>query len=233
MSDPDQAAFLRGPAAALGITFAVAFASAWAFAPSRAGTLGFWLPLGVTNGALATVAIVRAWRRDDWAWLGPRWGDFTRGFFAAALLFGLSFLFVKLVMTGPREAWMERVYAQMGSTDALRASFTKVALQLTGIAFCEEIVWRGMVTSLLEEWLGSRRAWLAAALLYALAQVPTVVVLAGNAGWNPTLVVGAAAMGLVAGALTRQVDRVVPAMVAHALFLIAATMMFRLTGTSV
>lgn len=225
--------FVRVSAAVLGVTLVVAFASFHAFAEPRAGTLGFWGTLAAANGALAVIAVVRAWRRDDWYWLAPKWGDFTRGFFGAAVLFGLSFLFVKLVLTGPREAWLDRAYAQMGDSGELRTHFAKTALMLTGIAFCEEVVWRGMVTSLLEERLGSRRAWLASTLLYSTAHLPTAWVLAGKTGWNPILVIAAIAMGLVMGGMSRRFDRVPPAMVAHALFLIAATMMFRLTGTSV
>jgi membrane protease YdiL (CAAX protease family) len=225
---------VRGPLVALGVALAVAFATTRAFAESRAGTWGFWLTLAATYGVLAVVAIVRAWRQDDWAWLAPKWGDFTRGFFGAAILFGVSFVFVKLFLSsGPREAWMARVYAQMGESGELRTHFARVALLLTGIAFCEEVVWRGMVTSLLEERLGSRRAWLASTLLYSVSHIPTAWVLAGKTGWNPTLVLAAIAIGLVMGGITRQFQRVPPAMVAHALFLIAATMMFRLTGTSV
>lgn len=224
---------MLGLVAALGVTLAVGFASFRAFAEARAGTSGFWLTLAIVNGALATVAVVRAWRRDDWYWLAPKWGDFTRGFFGAAIMFGLSFAFVKVVMTGPREAWMDRVYAQMGDSGELRTHFARTALSLTGLAFCEEVVWRGMVPSLLEERLGSRRAWIASILLYAVAHVPTVWVLRNAAGWNPTLVLAAGAMGVVMGGMTRRFERVPPAMVGHALFLIAATMMFRLTGTSV
>ena len=68
------------------------------------------------------------------------------------------------------------------------------------VAALEEISWRGFVYSLLEERLGTRRAWPATAVLYALAHLPTVFLLRDPfAGPNPLVVLAALGCGLVWG----------------------------------
>jgi len=67
-------------------------------------------------------------------------------------------------------------------------------------ATAEEIVWRGLVTRLVAEAVGSRTAWIWAAVLYALAQAPTIWLLRDPvAGANPLVVFAALALGLVWG----------------------------------
>jgi len=94
----------------------------------------------------------------------------------------------------------------------------------------EEIVWRGAVTQLLAESVGSRVAWLWAAGLYTLALAPTAWSLGSASGLNPMLVVAAAGGGLVWGGMARVFGGLVPSILAHALFDWAALMMFPLWG---
>jgi membrane protease YdiL (CAAX protease family) len=97
-------------------------------------------------------------------------------------------------------------------------------------AVAEELVWRGMVTQLLAERVGSRMAWVWAAVLYALAYAPTMWALRSSAGLNPLLVGAALGAGLLWGAMARAFGRLAPGVLAHALFDWAVVMMFPLWG---
>ena len=78
-------------------------------------------------------------------------------------------------------------------------------------AAAEEIVWRGLVTRLIAERVGSRWAWAWAAIPYALAHVPTAWSLRDpEAGLNPLLILGALGLGLVWGGLARSQRRIAP-----------------------
>jgi len=81
---------------------------------------------------------------------------------------------------------------------------------------------------------GSRRAWIYAAFLYALAHVPTLWLLSDTrAGLNPLVVLGALGCGLVWGGLARHKGRLVPGALSHILFDWCVIMMFRFWGPSV
>jgi membrane protease YdiL (CAAX protease family) len=100
-------------------------------------------------------------------------------------------------------------------------------------AIGEELVWRGLVTSLLEERVGSRRAWVWAAVLYAVALLPTLWALRDPvAGLNPVLPVAALVSGLVWGGMSRRFERLLPGMFSHVLLAWTVLMMFRLWGPS-
>lgn len=203
------------------------------FALVSAGGAGFWGLIVGTYVMFAGLAAAWAAREHELDFLAPSWGDITRGFFAAAAMFGAAYVGFKLVIEGsPREAWVTRVYLQLGDVASLRAKLGLVCAVIFVACAAEEIVWRGFVTRALERTLGSR-AWVASAGLYALAHVPTMFALR-TSSLNPALVVAALFMGLATGALTRACeDRVAPAIVAHALFDIAVALVFRLVGTSV
>ncbi len=221
---------MRAWAIVLTLTAAIAVAMGYGFRATNAGTAVFWGVVIGANALGAVIGVVWAIRMREWHWLLPRWGDITKGFFGAALLFGISWVFVKFLIAGsPREAWIERVYAQLGDPIKLKDSYGKVAAVIVAGAAVEELVWRGFVTTILEPQLGSRRAWIVSAMLYATAHLPTAWVLG-----SPILVIAALGVGLAMGALVHMNDgRVPPAIVAHALFDICAAMMFRLVGTSV
>jgi len=228
---------LRNAAYLAGIVVLVAVGSWVAFDEARAGTLGFVGPIAVPTVGLAIVALLRA-RADGVLgdWFRVRSGDFTRGFVGACLLFGAAYGFSKVVTpaASPYSAWLARLYLQLGEPSMLRKQVSLVVAILVAVAAAEEIVWRGLVTSLLEERIGSRRAWLWAAVLYAVAHVPTIWRLAQPVvGPNPVIVVAALGCGLVWGAMTRMFGRLLPAMIAHVLFDWTVLMMFRLWGPSV
>jgi hypothetical protein len=214
----------------LAVVVVIAASCAYGFRLEWAGTRHFWGVVIGANALVAAAGIAWAVRAGEWHFVLPRWGDITKGFFAAAFLFGISFVLVKIAVSGtPREAWLERIYTQLGDPVVLRERYGKAAAVIVAGAALEEIVWRGFVTTVLEPVLGSRRAWITSAVLYAAAHVPAGIVLG-----SPALPVAALGVGLAMGALTRMNDgRVPPAIIAHALFDICAAMMFRLVGTSV
>ena len=91
-------------------------------------------------------------------------------------------------------------------------------------------MWRGAVTHLLAERVGSRVAWIYAAGFNALALVPTAWALRAGGGLNPMLVIAAAGGALVWGGMARAFGNLAPSILAHALFDWAVVMMFPLWG---
>jgi membrane protease YdiL (CAAX protease family) len=231
------------------IVLAIGVGSHFAFQLARAGQPAFVLWMAVPTVALAIVGAVRAqrdgnlYRRHSFeeggggaGWLNVRSGDFTRGFGAAALLFGGCYAFTKLAapVGSDRESWLARLYLQIGDPTSLRKSVAMVVVAIIIMAIGEELVWRGLVTSLLEEKVGSRRAWVWAAVLYALAHTPTIWALRDPvAGLNPVLPAAALACGLVWGFMARRFERLLPGIFSHILFDWTVLMMFRLWGPSI
>jgi membrane protease YdiL (CAAX protease family) len=220
-----------------GIVVVIAVAAHFAFDVSRAGTPSFFVIMAVPTIVIAGLGIARA-KHDGVLrnWLSVRGGDFTRGFTAAVLLFGAAFAFSKVVTptTSPRASWLARLYLQLGDPTNLRKHVTIVVAAIIVMAIAEELVWRGLVIALLEEEIGSRRAWVWAAVLYALAHLPTVWALKDPvAGANPLLLVAALGAGLVWGGMARRFERLLPSVFSHVLFDWAVLMMFRLWGPSV
>lgn len=208
-------------------------ASYFAFSPEQSGRLAFWaLAVGPTV-VLALAGAVWAQREDLLReWLSPRWGDFTRSLLGAVGLFLAAWGAARWVApTGsPREIWLVSLYGQIGDPRVLQAHAPAVAAAVAVAALAEELVWRGVVTHLLAERVGSRAAWVWAAGLYALAFVPTAWALRSGGGLDPILIVAAAGGGLVWGAMARAFGGLVPSILAHALFDWAVVMMFPLWG---
>ena len=219
------------------ITILVGAAAAFAFRPSNAGSAKLVFIYGGVTVALAVAGMIRAWRDGELLeWIKPAFGDFTSAFFATVVLFAGSYAFAKYVVLAgdTRTGWLSHLYLQLGDPAVLRSKVTFVAIAICVVAVAEEILWRGLVTTLFAEIAGSRRAWIYAAVLYSLAHVPTMWMLAdAQAGLNPLLVLGALACGIVWGVLARRNGRLVPGMISHVLFDWAVVMMFRFWGPSV
>lgn len=214
----------------------VSGATYWAFQLVRAGSLAFWLAIAIPYAVLAGIGVYRAQRDGVMAeWLTPRGGDFSLGFVGAAASFGVAYAVSRFYLVGtPREGWLLRIYLQFGDPADLQRHWWTVMAALFMLALCEEIVWRGLVQSLLAERFGSRWAWVYGAVAYAGAMIPTMWALRLPGGApNPLLVVAALALGLVSGFVMRKWGRLPPLVVAHALFAWAIVMMFRLLGSSV
>jgi uncharacterized protein len=195
------------------------FAAFSAASAARPAVL-YWL-----LGAYVPLGILAFWRMDrDGTMLDLfRWrsGDIALG---GAVAIGLAAsMYFGRQMVAPRgsvnEAWLMRLYLHLGEMPAERTKLVLLSLGIIAVAALEEIVWRGLVQQVLEEWLGARGGWLSATALYALAHVPTIWLLAmPSAGENPLLPLAAAYCGIVWGFLTARLQRLPPALVSHVLF---------------
>ena len=214
-----------------------AIASYYAFLPQSAGTIAFWAiaagPTLLLGGAAAAWGSRQDLLRE---WLAPKWGDFSRGVLGAVLLFVVAFGFARLVtpVGSPREIWLVSLYGEIGDPRALQAHAPAIAATVAGAALAEEVLWRGAVTQLLAERVGSRTAWLWAAAIYAASYVPTAWSLRAmggvGAGLNPVLPLLAFGGGLLWGGMARRFGRLAPSVLAHAFFDWAIVMMFPLWG---
>jgi membrane protease YdiL (CAAX protease family) len=228
---------VRNIAYLAGIVVTIAVAAHFAFEVSRAGTPAFFLIMAIPTVVIAALGIARA-KHDGVlrSWMSVRSGDFTRGFASAGLLFGAAYAFSKVVTptASPRTSWLARIYLQLGDPSVLRKHVVIVVAAIIVMAIAEEFVWRGLVTALLEEQIGSQRAWVWAAVLYALAHVPTMWALRDPvAGSNPLIVLAALGAGLLWGGMARRFERLLPGVFSHILFDWSVLMMFRLWGPSV
>ena len=228
-----RAMLLASVAVAVAVT---ATSSYFAFLPQSAGTIAFWV--FAAGPTLVLGAAAAAWaKREEFLheWLTPRWGDFTRGVVGAALLFSLAWSFARLAapVGSKREIWLVSLYGEIGDPRVLQTHAAPIAACIAAAALAEEILWRGAITQLLAQRVGSRTAWLWAAGLYGLAYVPTAWSLRAmgpDAGLNPVLPIAALGAGLLWGAMARAFGRLVPSVLAHALFDWAVVMMFPLWG---
>lgn len=215
------------------VSLGTAAAYAGAFHPSMAGTPWFWLLLLLPNLVFGGYYAYRCW--DEGTLLDrlqPRWGDLSLGaLMAMALLFGSIFVQARVTPLGSEQnAWLLRVYLQLGSSAVLERSWM-VGAAVAAIAVLEELSWRGLLLEELTERVGPRRAWLAAALLYALALVPTAFTLADpTAGLNPLLPLAALGAGLPWSFLAARQGRLPPVMMAHAAFAYFSAVQVRLPG---
>jgi membrane protease YdiL (CAAX protease family) len=204
-----------------------------AFRGEAAGSATFWLWLGVPYLLLALLALRKLW--DEGVLvdvLAPRWGDVSVGFLTGLVLL-LTSWGARAVLApagSTRLAWLFRIYAQVGNTDAVQRSVLYTAA-LLGIVICEELVWRSMVLDELTLRFGTRRAWPLAALCYGVTALPTLFTLSDPlAGYNPLLVTAAFGCGIVWSFLASIKGRLVPVVIAHAVFSYFSLVQFRWPG---
>ena len=214
----------------------VGITSFLAFSPAREGTTAFWL---LAIGPQALLALIGAYFAHKEGllreWFTPKWGDAS---LAAAQTFitmagawaGTKLLFAQGT---PRQGFLLRLYIHLGDPRDFLKHIPLVAATLLIAAAAEETLWRGVVPMLLEPKVGSRRAWIYGAFLYALAHVPTAFALRdANLGPNPVLPLAALACGLVWAFAVRKTGRLVPTILAHALFAWFVIVGYRLAGPS-
>lgn len=205
-------------------------AMAFAFRFELAGTPTFWWALLVPHLVLAGVALKRLW--DDGALLdvlGPRWGDLSVGVVTGALLLLASFgaRAVLAPAGSTRLAWLFRIYAQIGDPDVVQRSVLYTGA-LFLVVVCEELIWRSLVLDELTQRFGSRLGWPLAALAYGVTALPTLFTLqVPLAGYNPLLVTAALGCGIVWSFLASYKGRLVPVIIAHAVFTYFSLVQFR------
>ncbi|HVY46589.1 MAG TPA: type II CAAX endopeptidase family protein [Minicystis sp.] len=206
--------------ACVSIPVATALVMAYAFAPARAGTPGMLAAIFGLDAAIAAVAIVRMHQgRELFTRMQLARGDIWLGGMVAGLLYGIAML-AHLVLTPhltAREAWIMRLYLQIGDPRGNGSELVSGAVFV--VAALEEVAWRGLVQRSLEDVLGPIRAVVVTAALFALAHAPTLWLLGDpTAGPNPLVVLAGFGCSLVWGALVLRTRRLVPSIVAHALF---------------
>lgn len=197
----------------------VSIAAAVGFALRLPKTFELQLWAGMA-GPYFLLAGLGGWRLQRKGRLRPllqfRRGDPTLGILLGFLLLGAAWLAAKvLAPAGAAErAWLLRVFLVVGDTSEVGVSLVILLLVLS-----EELVWRGWVQGELRDRVGPRRAWIGAALLYAVAHLPTLVTLADPAaGKNPLVVLAALGAGLCFGFIAERTGRLSPGFFAHLVF---------------
>jgi uncharacterized protein len=213
------------------LAFVVVLATyAATFRLELAGTPAFFWAFGIPHVLLAALAVHGFVQRGTLKErLSPQWGDLSRGALPAILLLMASWAVRSaLAPTGtPEQAWLLRIYLVLGDPETLQHSVF-LTLGLAVIVIAEELVWRGMVLDELTERYGARRGWVIAAVLYALAALPTVYSLRDPlAGPNPLLVIAALGCGLVWTFLAGRFGRLWPCFVSHFVFTYFSAVQFR------
>jgi membrane protease YdiL (CAAX protease family) len=210
----------------------VSGAIAWAFSPSLAARPAVLWILAAAYAPLLALALYRMWRDGTLLDLFRfRSGDLTLGVGIAVLLGAACWLGRTVIAPrgSPADMLVMRVYLQLGEVPAERKAYALAALAVLFVACAEEIVWRGLVQQVLEERWGVRVGWLGTAALYALAHAPTVWLLGvPGGGKNPFVVMTALFCGVVWGFLVGRMQRLPPAILAHAALAFALVMQFRL-----
>ena len=164
--------------------------------------------------------------------LTPRWGDLSIGALSMMGLLFASWAARKVLspVGTPRQAWLFRVYLQLGNPEHLQRS-TGYTLLILLVCAAEEVVWRGMVLGDLTQRFGRRAALPLSALAYGFAALPTLWLLRDPvAGLNPLLVTAAVGCGLVWSFLASLTGRLSPVMISHMAFTYFTIVQFRLPG---
>jgi membrane protease YdiL (CAAX protease family) len=216
--------------ATLLLTFA---GMAYSFSEARAGSWQFWLGVSLPYVFLVALALHKLWNEGTLLdWLTPRWGDLSLGATTMIVLLFASWA-ARRVLTPAgtaRQAWLFRIYLQLGNPEHLQRS-TGYTLLILAICVAEEIVWRGMVLSELTQRFGRRAALPLSALAYGAAVLPTLWLLRDPvAGYNPLLITAAIGCGLVWSFLASLVGRLTPVMISHMAFTYFTIVQFRLPG---
>jgi uncharacterized protein len=215
------------------VVAAILAAVSFSFRPVVAGSTTFWLGIAIPYLALAALAVYALW--DDGTLLeklAPRWGDLSIGALSAMALLFASWLVRTYVAPppSPRQAWLLRIYLQIGDAEQIQRSLALTGLVLA-VPLLEEIVWRGFVLTRLEGVVGRRGAPPLSALLYALSVVPTVWLLRDPvAGPNPLLVLGAFGCGIVWAYTVVLTRRLPPVIFSHMAFTYFSVAQFRWPG---
>ena len=206
---------------------------AYSFSEARAGSPLFWLGVGLPYVLLVALALHKMWSDGTLVeLLTPRWGDLSLGATSMIVLLFASWAARKVLSPAgsPRQAWLFRIYLQLGNPEHLQRS-TGYTLLILSICVAEEIVWRGMLLGELRERFGRRAALPLSALLYGVSTLPTLWLLRDPiAGVNPLLITVAVGCGLIWSFLSAQLGRLTPAIISHMAFTYFTIVQFRLPG---
>jgi membrane protease YdiL (CAAX protease family) len=217
---PRLSAMSEAVSVSVGVTLATGIVMTFAFDPRRAGTQAMLIAIGLFYALTGAFTLRRLDQRGELRRrFRPAGGDLTLGAVVAGALYGVAHLVDQTVAAhgSLREAWIMRVYLQLGDPEAPDRMLVGGAVFV--IAALEELVWRGLVMRSLEAVCGARRALVVTSLLFATAHAPTLYLLGdATAGPNPLIVLAALGCGTVWGLVYLRTSRLVPALFAHALF---------------
>jgi membrane protease YdiL (CAAX protease family) len=203
-------------------TALVAAAVTFAMQQNMSGSPVALLVLALPYAVLSVLAILYMKREGTLGErLRPKSGDLTFGALVTVMLFFAAIAGRKFLAPhgSVREAWVMRVYLQIGDPELMQQRVVGASLAIAAVAILEEISWRGLIYPLVEERLGTRRAWPVTAVLYAAAHIPTLILLRDPfAGPNPMVVLAALGCGLVWGLIVARTGRLPVAIFSHALF---------------
>jgi membrane protease YdiL (CAAX protease family) len=219
IDEPREATSKASLGWALAVTVVVSAIFHFAFAPELVAKGVPLIALGAAYAVFAAVGALRLRASKNLATLRPKAGDISIGALVAGLLYGLGYAGVKLVMARgtPREGWIVNLYKMLG--DPTVPSHLMVSIPVFFIGGLEEITWRGLVLESLETHLGTFRASVLTAVLWAAAHAPTLYRLGDPlSGYNPLLVAGALGCGLVWAYLRFRVGRLSTVVISHAIF---------------
>jgi membrane protease YdiL (CAAX protease family) len=216
------------------LTLALTFAGiAYSFSEARAGTASFWLGVSLPYVLLVALALHKMWDEGTLVdLLTPRWGDLSIGAVSMIGLLFASWAARKILspLGSPRQAWLFRIYLQLGNPEHLQRS-TAYTLLILAICAAEEIVWRGMVLGDLTQRFGRRAALPLSALAYGFATLPTLWLLRDPiAGPNPLFITAAIGCGLVWSFFAAQLGRLAPVVISHMAFTYFTIVQFHLPG---
>jgi len=216
------------------LTLALTFAGmAYSFSEARAGNPSFWLGVSLPYLLLVALALHKMWDEGTLVdLLTPRWGDLSIGALSMIGLLFASWAARKILspLGSPRQAWLFRIYLQLGNPEHLQRS-TAYTLLILAICAAEEIVWRGMFLGELTQRFGRRAALPLSALGYGFATLPTLWLLRDPiAGPNPLFITAAIGCGLVWSFLAAQLGRLTPVVISHMAFTYFTIVQFHLPG---
>lgn len=184
---------------------ATAAVAAWLLGAALSRRVGIWTGLGATGVALGLLVVVTQRRRIR-GWLAPRPRDLLVGLGAALAMTALTRLLYPFAARAL--PWIARdtltLFAFFHTLSAGAA-----ALALVPVVLAEELLWRGLVQSALEQRWGRGPALALAALIYGAAMAPT---------GSPVLVMTALACGLVWSTLRAATGALVAPLLCHLLW---------------
>lgn len=192
-------------------------AQAYAMQPSNGSSPRMWGAL-IAAYLVLSVSLFFTLRRNDLPGptFVPKAGDLSVGVLVGLVTVIAGFGGLEYIV-GPgtgREIWLFRIYAQSGDIQGQ----TQLTLALGLVVLLEELVWRGWVLSCLRV-LNKRWAAPLSAVAYAIAHLPTYFTLGDSVvGGNPLIVLAALGCGLVWGYVTLLSGRIIPTIIAHAVF---------------
>jgi membrane protease YdiL (CAAX protease family) len=203
---------------AIALTVSVAVAFHFTLASIQPGMAPL-LALGGIYALFALFTVLRFQKKHELELFKLKGGDITIATVVAALLYGLAYVTVTLIMPrgSVRDGWMFHIYLVIGAAFTDKRHYLSAGLLLVGAL--EEVSWRGIVLDSLEARVGRFNAALVSSALWAVAHVPTLYRLGDPiAGPNPVLIGAAFGCGLVWSYLRYRTDRLAPAVLSHAIF---------------